>query len=75
MEIDLFLKFVSDPLALVPLISFSLKDGFAPLVSGLLNAALYTVVWLAGEEQLADEQTVIESLATVGPVLLARALS
>ena len=78
MELELFLEFVSEVLGLVPIISFGapliaflvdtlkrfgLKDGFAPLASGLLNAILYTVVWLAGDDNLAGVQTIVEALA------------
>lgn len=81
-----FLAFVAVLLALVPVIAFGspliafivdtlkrigLPDGFAPLASGLLNLALYAVVFFVGPEHEGEVKNVVDGLLLIAPVVLA----
>jgi len=80
------MEFVNGLLALVPVVAFAapliafvidttkrfgLPDGYAPLVSGLLNLALYAVVYFVGEAHADQVQTVVEAVTMLAPVIVA----
>ena len=50
---------------------FGLPDGYAPLVSGLLNLAAYAALYFAGAEHQGDVETVIEAITMIAPIVVA----
>lgn len=80
------LAFLSSLLSLVPavalappLIAFALdvskrfgwlKDGYAPLISGAINLALYAALYFAGPDNAAKVANVVTAIVSVGTVIL-----
>lgn len=71
-------------LALVPVVAFGaplisvivdtakragLKDGAAPLLSGVLNLALYALVFFAGDTRKGEVESVVQALTLVAPIV------
>jgi len=50
---------------------FGLPDGKAPLVAGLINLALFSVVFFVGKEHEKGVQDAVQALVLVAPAVLA----
>ena len=49
---------------------FGLQDGWAPLVSGLLNLVLYGIVYFVGQENSDKVETVVNAIYALAPIIL-----
>lgn len=87
---DTLLGFGNSLLALVPVMGFAapliafivdtakrakLPDGYAPLLSGLLNFAVFAVLYFVGEAHRAQVQDVVQLLTQIAPVIVALFIS
>jgi len=79
------MEFLNDLLVLVPVIAFAapliaflvdtfkrfgLPDGYAPLISGVLNLGMYAALYFLSDQE-AEIQTVIEAMYQLAPIILA----
>lgn len=83
---DQFLVFVNVLLGFVPAVAGAavaisiivdglkklgvVKDGYAPLVSGVLNLIVFTALFFFGDQYGKEVQSVLDGIAIVAPVLV-----